>query len=99
MAAQRAAGGEEHREIARRLKQRFSWLIAFSDDELRDISMCTLEEGDVQESDLYFDISHPERGAFKGQKGKTVPEGSCYVSRGQVDEKLWNKLVSHFGGR
>lgn len=85
--------------MASRLRERFRWLNSFNDDELIEISMCTLEEGDTQESETYFDISHPERGTFQGQPGKPVPEGSCYVSRGQVDERTWSKLTSQFRPR
>ena len=86
-------GGDERRRLGDELRKRFRWLTAFSDDELQKISMCKLDEGDPQEDDLYFDISHPERGTFRGQAGKVVPEGSCYVSRGQLSESVWNKLI------
>ncbi len=91
---------EEGREqIAGRLRQRYRWLSGFTDDELREISMCKIEEGDIQDNELYFDLSHPERDAFKGHPGKPVPEGSCYVGRSQVDEKLWSKLIAQYRGR
>lgn len=99
MAMRRPISEEERRRMAQHLRDRFLWLNSFTDDELAEISMCKVEEGDTQGSELYFDISHPERGAFRGQPGKVVPEGSCYVGRSQVDEKLWNKLTSFHRGR
>ncbi len=89
----------DHKEQARLLKARFNWLNSFNDDELREITSCKLEEGDKQGSEMYFDLSHPERGHFKGQPGQPVPDGSCYVARSEVNQNLWNKLVMSIGGR
>lgn len=99
MATRHPSSEEERKQMARRLRERYQWLNSFSDDELSKVSMCKLEEGDMQEAELYFDLSHPERGHFKGQPGKTVPQGSCFVAQSQVDNKLWNKLIGHFAGR
>ncbi|MBI2953231.1 MAG: hypothetical protein HYY30_02880 [Chloroflexi bacterium] len=99
MAAPRHSKEEHRRQIAERLRQRYRWLSSFNDDELQEISICTLEEGETQSDEPYFDLSHPERGSFKGQQGQVVPEGSCYISRGQLPEKVWNKLVGSFRGR
>src|SRR3974390_1276189 len=91
-------GEGSHKDEAHRLKERYRWLNSFSDDELRDITSTKLEEGDKQGSEMYFDLSHPERGHFKGQPGQPVPEGSYYVARSEVNEKLWNKLVMSVRG-
>lgn len=99
MAKIRPSTEEERRRIAEHLRERYQWLNSFTDDELREISMCKVEEGDPQEDELYFDLSHPEKGSFKGHPGRLVPEGSCYVARSQVDERLWNKLTSFFESR
>ncbi len=99
MAATFPRGEEDNKEQARRLKARFSWLNSFTDDELMEINSGKLEEGDKQGSDMYFDLSHPERGHFKGQPGQPVPEGSSYVARNEVNQNLWNKMVMSVRGR
>lgn len=84
------------RPEAEKFRKRFNWLQNFTDEELRKISMCTVDEGEKQSNDEYFDLSRPELGPIRGRGGSLVPEGSCYVSRGQVDKELWNKLVDGF---
>lgn len=84
---------ETRAQIAERLKHRFDWLQQFSDEELREISMC-LEEKVQREGEHYFDLSHPEQGVIVGQAGQPIPEGACFVARSTISQGLWNKLVS-----
>ncbi|MCL5959619.1 MAG: hypothetical protein M1358_09945 [Chloroflexi bacterium] len=79
-----------------KLRKRFSWLNSFNDEELLKISLCTIDEGEKQANEDYFDLSRPELGAIRGRSGAIVPEGSCYISKGRVGEKLWNKLLNDF---
>lgn len=83
------------RESADKLKTRFEWLQSFSDEELRDISYCTAEEL-MNGDETYFDISQPERGLIQGQDGQPIPEGSCYVPKSEIPQKLWDKLVGPY---
>ncbi|MBI4319722.1 MAG: hypothetical protein HY675_14635 [Chloroflexi bacterium] len=90
--------GVDRKQMASRLRERYQWLNSFTDDELTKVSTCKLEEGDVQQAEVYFDLSHPEWGHFRGQPGVPVPDGSCFVAQTQIDKNLWNKLVGQFGG-
>lgn len=83
------------RGTADKLKERYSWLQSFSDDELRDISYCAAEET-MKGDEIYFDISQPERGIIRGQEGQPIPEGSCYVPKSEVPLNLWDKLVGPY---
>jgi hypothetical protein len=91
-------GGSEESGFPKRgsahdLRERFAWLNQFSEDELREISFCA-ENEPLQEGELYFDISNPERNQIVGKRGDTVPAGSCYVRRSDVGEQTWQKLLS-----
>ncbi len=83
------------RETADKLKNRFEWLLSFTDDELSQISFC-LPGATMTESEQYFDISNPEKGVIQGEEGAQVPEGSCYVPRSEIRRDLWEKLISRF---
>jgi len=96
MAALRSQPQPAREPEAQKLRRRFSWLESFTDEELSKISMCTVDEGEKQADEEYFDISRPELGPIKGRRGAVVPEGSCYVSKKNVGEALWNKLVNGF---
>ncbi|HLH73995.1 MAG TPA: hypothetical protein VKX96_11985 [Chloroflexota bacterium] len=81
-------------EQAKRLRERFDWLNRFSDEELQQISFC--ETGaEMVPGETYFDISHPEKGAFVGQQGQLIPEGGCLVRKASVSNEVWNKLTSY----
>jgi hypothetical protein len=88
-------GPAVRRETAEKLKERYEWLQQFSDDELREITYCKVGEPMVAD-ELYFDISHPERGVIQGASGEQIPEGSCYVPKSEIQQDLWDKLVSPF---
>ncbi|MGE5619788.1 MAG: hypothetical protein ACM3US_11085 [Sphingomonadaceae bacterium] len=88
-------GPVARRKTAEKLKERFEWLQSFSDDELRDINYCTTGEP-MRDDELYFDISHPERGIIQGQSGERIPEGSCYVPKSEISQGLWDKLVAPY---
>lgn len=88
-------GPTTRRQTADRLKNRFEWLRSFSDDELMEISYCTMGVP-TSSNEQYFDISHPESGVIEGEEGGQIPEGSCYVPRSEVRRDLWEKLVSPF---
>ncbi len=87
---------QPRRPEAEKLRKRFDWLKHFTDEELRKVSMCAVDEGEKQENAEYFDLSRPELGAIRGRSGVVVPEGSCYISRSQVGESLWKKLLNGF---
>ena len=79
---------------ARRLRDRYTWLNSFTDDELQQISFC--ETGAAMSAgETYFDISHPEMGPFVGREGQLIPEGGCLVAQKAVPAPLWNKLTSY----
>jgi len=89
---------EERGEPARAALEylrRFQWLERFTDDELRRISYCT-EGTPLSVGGVYFDISHPELGPLTAQEAQSVPQGSCYVAREDVDEKTWINLIRPF---
>jgi hypothetical protein len=74
------------------LRERYSWLQRFSDEELEKVSFC--ETGDaLRPGEKYFDISHPENGAFVARPGLLVPEGSCLVAQRDVSPQIWEKLT------
>lgn len=81
---------------AQKLRKRYTWLQSFSDQELHKITMCSLDEGERQANEEYFDLSRPELGPIRGRSGAVVPEGSCYVSKSQLNPALWNKLINGF---
>ncbi len=81
-------------EEARRLRDRFSWLNQFTDEELQQIAFCEAGASMVP-GETYFDVSHPEMGAFVGQQGQVIPEGGCLVRKGSVPENVWTKLTSY----
>ncbi len=87
--------GAPGRETADKLKERFQWLESFSDDELREISFCRPGEA-LSGDEIYFDISHPERGVIQGEEGTVSPEESCYVPRSSISRHLWEKLTNRF---
>jgi hypothetical protein len=88
---------DQRREERRLLRDRFQWLNQFSDEELEQISLCEAGAPMVPGDD-YFDISHPERGAFTGRTGEVVPEGSCLLRKGAMSPTIWNKL-RNYGSR
>lgn len=88
-------GPVTRRETADKLKERFEWLQAFSDDELREISYCTTGEP-TRGDEVYFDISNPERGVIQGEPGGQIPEGSCYVPKSEIPQRLWDKLTGPY---
>ncbi len=79
-------------EFLKELRERFEWLDRFTDDELREISIC-VDSGRLSESDQYVDLSDPERGVIKAKAGDPVPPGACYISRDDVSDELWTKLL------
>ena len=82
-------------ETAEKLKERFEWLESFSDDELREITYCTTGTP-MSADERYFDLSQPEQGIIQGREGEVIPEGSCYVPKSEVPQRLWDKLTSPF---
>ncbi len=86
-------GSVPERRSAYDLRDRFAWLNQFSDDELREISFCA-EEEPLQDGELYFDVSNPERGQIMGSREASIPAGRCYVRRGDVSEHTWQRLLS-----
>jgi hypothetical protein len=74
------------------LRERFEWLRDLSDDELAEVSMCE-EEGTLSADEEYFDVSHPERGVIRGGEQRTVPQGSCYISKFRISNQAWNRLT------
>ena len=88
-------GRTAHQEDASKLKERFSWLQSFADDELGEVVF--LREGDTMHSnEEYLDISDPERGVFHGEDGERPPESSRYVPKSQVPRHIWDKLVGPY---
>lgn len=78
---------------ALKLRERFSWLSRFSDDEIREISFC--QEGEtLREGEQYFDISAPERGIVRGKQGEATSRDSCLIARGAVSPIIWSKLTA-----
>jgi hypothetical protein len=92
--AQEAAAltGEQKAEQARRLRQRFSWLTGFTDQELEQISFC-LPGSEMVPGETYFDISYPEQGPFVGEPGQLIPQGGCLVPKSQLRPNVWDKLI------
>ncbi len=88
-------GPTTRRETADTLKERYQWLQDFSDDELREISYCGVGES-MNPGEMYFDISHPERGIIRGEPGEQIPEDGCYVPKSEIPQQLWDKLVGPF---
>ena len=91
---------EEARERGRRptafdFRRRYEWLNRFSDEELREISLCYDDEL-LCPGEQYFDISHPEKGIIIGRSGEQVPSGCCYVAKSEVSPQIWEKLISGF---
>ena len=78
------------------LRKRYTWLKAFNDDELREISFCADPGDELSEGEVYFDLGKPERGVIRASKGERVPEGSCYVSKSSLSKHLWEKLTRSF---
>lgn len=79
---------------ARRLRDRFTWLNNFTDEEIQQISFC--ESGaEMVPGDSYFDISYPENGPFVGQAGQRIPTGGCLVRQSSVPPAIWAKLISY----
>ncbi len=83
-------------EMIQRLKRRYQWLQSFDDNELREISFCFDPGQELQEGEMYFDLEVPDRGVIRGRRGQKVENGHCYVSRGQVKEQTWEKLIRPF---
>lgn len=77
---------------ARKLRERYSWLNRFTDDEIAKISFC-YEGESLKQDDDYFDISNPEKGVVKGRTGELVGPGSCLVSKSSVSPTTWSKLT------
>jgi len=86
--------GEQRAAEARRLRDRFTWLNQFTDQELQEICFCATG-AEMRAGETYFDISHPELGPFEAEPGQIVPEGACLVQKGTVPERLWTKLISY----
>lgn len=81
----------ERQQRVRLLRERFQWLTQFNDEELEKISFC--ENGaPMLPGEDYFDISHPERGAFVGRTGEVIPEGACILRKGAMPPVVWSKL-------
>jgi hypothetical protein len=79
-------------EQAKLLRQRFSWLERFTDDELREITL-TNDGEPLREGMQYFDISRPEQGIFAGREGVVPPRDASLVRQGDVPPRLWSKLT------
>jgi hypothetical protein len=79
-------------ERGRLLRERYRWLQRFSDEELQQLSFCEAGEA-LCPGEKYFDISHPENGAFVARPGLLVPEGSCLVAQRDVSPRTWDKLT------
>jgi hypothetical protein len=90
----RGVGGNPSPRSAYDLRQRYEWLRQFTDDELREISLCN-EDEPLQDGAQYFDISQPEQGQIIARGQGKVPAGSCYVWRGSVTEQTWRKLLNY----
>ncbi|MCL4370882.1 MAG: hypothetical protein M1380_08230 [Chloroflexi bacterium] len=88
-------GPTTRRETADKLKERYDWLQNFSDDELHQVTYCSSGET-MSGEEVYFDISHPERGVIQGEPGGQIPEDCCYVPKSEVRQDLWDKLVGPF---
>ncbi len=96
MSQSKGSGGPAvRRETANKLRERYDWLQSFSDDELREITYCSVGES-MSGEESYFDISHPERGVIQGEPGEQIPEDSCYVPKSEIRQDLWDKLVGPF---
>jgi hypothetical protein len=79
-------------ENGRLLRARFGWLQRFTDEDLQELSFC--ESGaPLRPGEYYFDISHPENGAFVGRSDLLVPEGACLVSQRDLSPRIWEKLT------
>ncbi len=84
----------DRERLKEELRERYQWLQALSDHELREVSFCLMApKGQLKEGEKYFDVSHPERGIIVGRAGEVVPEGSCYVPRGEVPQDVWNRII------
>ncbi|MGQ9677407.1 MAG: hypothetical protein ACUVX1_17220 [Chloroflexota bacterium] len=91
--------GLSKKEMTDRLKTRYKWLQSFDDSELREISFCYDPGYEMQEGELYFDLEAPQRGVIRGQRGQKVESGHCYVSKSQLREETWKKLIQPFQPR
>lgn len=85
---------QQRQQEARKLRDRFAWLNSFTDQELEEISFCEAGAAMVP-GEVYFDISHPEMGAFVGTPGRLIPEDACLVRKSDVSEQLWAKLTAY----
>jgi hypothetical protein len=92
MEERRSGPGGTARLTAEDLRRRFEWLNSFTDDELREISLCKLDVT-LQPGESYFDISHPERGVIPGEAGRELHEDCCVLAKSEVPDRIWSKLV------
>jgi hypothetical protein len=52
----------------------------------------------LEQSGVYVDLNHPERGPFKALDGQQAGSGDRYVAKRDVDHELWNRLVEQDRG-
>jgi hypothetical protein len=88
--------GPQDKEKASDLRRRYNWLNDLSDDELRDISFCQMENSELKDNEQYFDLNKPEQGIIQGRRHQTVSSGSCMVAKSQVKPQTWEKLIKPF---
>lgn len=81
-------------ERARRLRDRFTWLNRFSDEELEQLSFCK-GGAELVPGQTYFDLSHPENGPFTGAVDQLIPEDGCVICQRDVSARLWDKLTRY----
>lgn len=86
----------QNKEKANELRRRYNWMNELTDDELRDISFCQMENMQLKDNEQYFDLNKPEQGIIQGSRNQTVPAGSCYVAKSQVKPQTWEKLIRPF---
>ncbi len=76
------------------LRQKYQWLMSFSDDEIRTVAL--LDAGqELEPWEQYLVVCHREQGVLRPTHafGKRVPEGHVYLAQHRVPEATWYRLV------
>ncbi|MCW3097526.1 MAG: hypothetical protein JWL77_3144 [Chthonomonadaceae bacterium] len=74
------------------LKEAHDRLRSLPDDVLKQIPVLA-SRTQLEEGSTYFDLQHPERGAFKGMNNEEAEPDNCLIAKTDVDYELWNYLT------
>jgi hypothetical protein len=70
-------------------------MMGWADQELRSLPIW---RGDrFEPGEIYFNLMHPEDGAFRASGTETVLLDSLYIRKSDISEDLWSRTVSAIG--